>query len=212
VSGELVKAVCAVMGEVRNVEKSGRNSFHGYDYASEADFLRALQPAMAKHGLALLPAAMRAEMVDAPATAKGKPQKLTHLLVTYTLAHTSGQSMPVQTVGCGIDGEDKGAYKAMTGALKYALRQVFLVPTGDDPEEDATEAKPSHHADWSRCAARWCAMVKGDFAASYEEHADWLQSIGKPRPSALSDPSLRKLSEWMHSDEGKAAWLKRGAP
>ena len=43
--------------------------------------------------------------------------------------------------GEGLDAGDKAPYKAMTGALKYALLQSFLLPTGDDPEEE--RATPS---------------------------------------------------------------------
>ena len=38
--------------------------------------------------------------------------------------------------GQGLDSGDKAPYKAMTGALKYALLQSFLLATGDDPEEE----------------------------------------------------------------------------
>jgi hypothetical protein len=31
-------------------------------------------------------------------------------------------------------------YKSSTGALKYALLTTFLIPTGDDPENDGGDA------------------------------------------------------------------------
>jgi hypothetical protein len=45
----------------------------------------------------------------------------------------------------GADKSDKGSYKAMTGAVKYALLKTFLIPTGDDPEVEDQKpvAKPS---------------------------------------------------------------------
>src|SRR5699024_6730814 len=36
----------------------------------------------------------------------------------------------------GQDAGDKAVYKAITGATKYALMKVFMIPTGDDPEQD----------------------------------------------------------------------------
>jgi hypothetical protein len=47
----------------------------------------------------------------------------------------------VQTIGEGADSADKGAYKAMTGARKYAFRLLFNIPTGDDAERDETPAQ-----------------------------------------------------------------------
>ena len=125
----LAKAICEVMAAASHVQKTGQNSYHGYNYASDADLLRVIQPAMAKAGLAMVPAqiAQTEKALD-----KGKVQTDVHL--QYLLVHTSGETLTVQAIGRGIDKEDKGPYKAMTGALKYALRQTFLVPTGDDPE------------------------------------------------------------------------------
>lgn len=135
----LTAAVCAVMLEVGIVEKGGRNDFHKYSYASEFDLCKALQPSMARHGLCLVPVAMALTRSDGPKTRNGKPQYLTEGPITYELRHSSGEARQVMTWGCGIDGEDKGAYKAMTGAYKYALREVFLIPTGDDPDKDWRE-------------------------------------------------------------------------
>ena len=50
-------------------------------------------------------------------------------LVTMTL--------DFQSIGTGADSGDKAPYKATTGAIKYALLTAFLIPTGDDPENDS---------------------------------------------------------------------------
>ena len=133
----LAKAICQVMAAASHVQKTGNNSFHGYAYASDADLLRVIQPAMASAGLAMVPSqiAQTDTKLD-----KGKVQTDVH--VQYLLVHTSGETLEIQAIGRGIDKEDKGQYKAMTGALKYALRQTFLVPTGDDPEVHSA----AHHA------------------------------------------------------------------
>lgn len=131
----LAKAINQVMKAVPYVQKGGENTFHHYRYASEADFLAALQPAMVEAGLALVPNRVKSTREPAAPTQKGKAQWLTHVEVEYLLIHSSGAQITIAALGCGIDGEDKGTYKAMTGALKYALRQLFLIPTGDDAEQ-----------------------------------------------------------------------------
>lgn len=140
-TGGLVTAINEVMREVKYLQKTGHNKFHNYKYASEADMKAALQPAMAKHGLALLPVAIEYSTVEVQKTAKGKEQYRTDMRVKFKMLHSSGESEIVEVVGCGIDGEDKGAYKAMTGAIKYALHTAFLVPTGEDPEEDERQPR-----------------------------------------------------------------------
>ena len=37
-----------------------------------------------------------------------------------------------------MDVGDKSANKAATGLLKYALRQTFLIETGDDPDAESS--------------------------------------------------------------------------
>ena len=43
--------------------------------------------------------------------------------------------------GEGADPGDKAPYKALTGALKYALLQSFLLATGDDPEDERADSR-----------------------------------------------------------------------
>ena len=53
----------------------------------------------------------------------------------------SGEELTVRVPGEGADAGDKAPYKAMTGALKYALLQSFLLSTGDDPEDERANSK-----------------------------------------------------------------------
>jgi hypothetical protein len=140
--GGLAKAVVAVMKDVSSVPETGhnKNASYSYHYASDTDLLRALQPAMAKHGLCLLPERVDATTVEHGKSAAGTAQWRTDVKVTYLLVHTSGAYVRIQVAGSGVDPADKGLYKALTGALKYALRHTFLVPTGDDAERDGPES------------------------------------------------------------------------
>ncbi len=217
---ELTKAVCAVMAAVRYVPETGRNQFHRYSYASDEDLLTVLQPAMAANGLALIPSRTDVRTVEHSPDGKGKAQWRTEVVVTYRLLHTSGESVEVQAPGCGIDGEDKGAYKAMTGALKYALRHTFLVPTGQDAERAAEEsrksrraeprpapeppAKREHHPSWDDARAFFCARLR-DHGVSYDRLADYLASKGRPRPSQVDSDVRSKMLAWVASADGRSA-------
>lgn len=130
----ILRAVNAVMQEAGYVQKTGENTFHGYRYASEADVLERLRPAMVKHGLILIPSVQQVSSVD--------PHGNTTVSVHYTLAHISGAvwPQPIIAAGCGGDRNkngvgDKGLYKALTGANKYMLFKLFQIETGNDPEE-----------------------------------------------------------------------------
>lgn len=130
----ILRAMNAVMQEAGYVQKTGNNDFHGYRYATEADVLDRLRPAMVKHGLILIPSVQQVSSIDQHGN--------TTVSVHYTLAHVSGAvwPQPIAAAGCGGDRSksgvgDKGLYKALTGANKYMLFKLFQIETGDDPEE-----------------------------------------------------------------------------
>jgi hypothetical protein len=125
------------MGEVSYIKETGKNKFHNYSYATDEDVALAVRPAMVKYGLALLPVDVEVSTVQHSPTAKGAAQWRTDLIYVFELLHTSGESKIVKAPGAGIDGEDKGVYKGITGARKYLLRTLFMIPTGTDPERGA---------------------------------------------------------------------------
>lgn len=129
----LLGAMQRVMQQVGYVQKTGENEFHHYSYATEADTIAALRPAMLKEGLVLTPSVFGAPHMDEHGNI--------HIVMAYTLWHApSGEAITFYIPAAGNDRSnkgtvgDKGIYKAMTGAMKYALRQAFMLETGDDPE------------------------------------------------------------------------------
>ena len=130
---QLIAAICAVMLDVPAVGASSTNTHQRYKYTSDAELLCALQPSMARHGLAIVPMQSAPTVVER-STSSGKGGVRIDLVQTYRICHSSGQWMTAEVMGCGTDTQDKAPYKAMTGAFKYILRQTFAVPTGDDAE------------------------------------------------------------------------------
>lgn len=117
------------------VAKTGRNDFHGYDYATEADVVESVRPHMVENGLMLIP------HVDA---VNQDQHGNTNIIVNYRLYHVSGDFIEFNVAASGNDKNrngvgDKGIYKAMTGASKYALLKLFSLATGDDPEKDENQ-------------------------------------------------------------------------
>ncbi|MCY1042670.1 ERF family protein [Corallococcus sp. bb12-1] len=137
----LVRKLAEVMGEVERVPKSGRNDFHRYDYATEADIVSAVRKAMADRALMLIPSVVKTEWHEVERS-KGGKDRLVTLTVQFTLHDgDSGEEKSFEVLGEGQDQGDKATYKALTGAVKYALLKLFLIPTGDDPEDDGHSPK-----------------------------------------------------------------------
>lgn len=139
---ELEKARLAVMAEVGYARQTGKNAHQGYSYASEADLLRALRPAMVAHGLTLTPVCIGPLTLHEVA-GRNSVQRVVTATVRYRLAHVSTEFVEIEVLASGADNLDKGAFKLMTGAEKYALRQAFLIETGDDPERENERDEPA---------------------------------------------------------------------
>ena len=174
---KLVAAVNAVMKDVDYVVKGGHNEKQDYSYVSDADLALALQPALVKHGLVILPTGSVTQNQEHGKAQSGATMWRTDLIQTYCLAHKSGQRVFLQVAGAGTDVQDKAPYKAMTGALKYVLRQTFLIPTGDDAEKPLPAAEQLKASEdlFNKLSARLKAVTtKAEYEAAREAVvADW---------------------------------------
>lgn len=139
----LDEAVLCVMQEVPYVQKTGKvgSGSYGYTFAGEADFIERLHPALVKHGLTLQPVGAEVLFHEQYQTGKGAAMNRVAVRMAYRLTHApSGQSRDLAALGEGTDAGDKAIPKAQTIALKYVLRQMFVVETGNDPDEHPAEA------------------------------------------------------------------------
>lgn len=136
----------AIMTELDYIQKDKKNAFHGYNYASEKAIKEAVHAQLVKHGVVFLLSTSNVRR-ETFVTDKQKRGAVTDLDASYKFYDVeSGEFVEGTFTGCGDDGADKGTYKAITGAIKYILTTTFLIPTGDDPEEDKTvevETKPA---------------------------------------------------------------------
>ena len=119
-----------VMGQVQHVPKNGENIHFHYKYVREVDLTEHLRPLMAELGLLCIPS--QTDIVHYEGEGSKRVTSILHRF-TWVDAET-GQNHLQELWGAGQDGQDKGPYKALTGAVKYALMKTLLVPTGDDPE------------------------------------------------------------------------------
>lgn len=130
----LAKKIAKVMEAVGYVPKSGTNAAQGYKFVQASAVADKVREQLAKLNVSMTPTTI--DVISEGHTPSGKQALLT-LRFTWTLTDgDSGETLSFQSIGTGADSGDKAAYKAATGALKYALLTGFLIPTGDDPEAD----------------------------------------------------------------------------
>ncbi len=131
IAKKLVQVVGSVSGKVG---KSGYNTHQKYNYIMETDLLDAVREEIVKANLVIVSSV---EEVN-------KEGNITTVRMKHTIVDAeSGESIEAWSAGQGADNQDKGVFKAITGANKYFLLKTFLLSGDDDPEKEAEAPKPS---------------------------------------------------------------------
>jgi hypothetical protein len=123
----LLKKIVDIKKQAGFVQKTGRNEQGRYNYLEHAELIKTLNPLLNEAGIHFF---FDVETIK-------RDGSLTEVVGTavYTDLDT-GEQIRQRMTGQGHDLYDKGSPKAITSAEKYALRSMFLIPTGDDPEND----------------------------------------------------------------------------
>jgi hypothetical protein len=166
----LATKIAKVMEAVGYVQKGGTNSAQGYKFVQASAVADKVRAELSKLNVSMTPTNI--DVISEGLTPSGKQALLT-LRFTWTLTDgDSGETISFQSIGTGADSGDKAAYKAATGALKYALLTGFLIPTGDDPEADgktddeiiAAKAKDLFNGVVQQPAKKKADVVEEEFA------------------------------------------------
>lgn len=140
-SAKVAKKILEVMKCVDYLQKDGKVEYGRtkYSYLSEEKITTEIRKALCEVGLILYPTKM--EIIgERETTTKSGTAAILNILSTYRVQDAeSGEYIEVQALGEGMDSGDKTVYKAMTGAFKYAQRQTFMIPTGDDPDQISSD-------------------------------------------------------------------------
>lgn len=138
--GKIYGAINAIMQEVGYVQKQ-KGANLNYTYASESALIEALRPVMVKHGVIAFVVG-HGELTREEYQSKSGARMINSVLPgVVRFQHIDGSFIDVYAQGEGSDSGDKSVNKAQTGMLKYALRQTFLIETGDDPDKDASDER-----------------------------------------------------------------------
>lgn len=132
--GDLAK----VMQELSAIGKDSENKQQGFMFRGIDQVYNALHPLMSKYGIFTVPKVLEVVSRENRPTRSGGISTYTLLNVQY--AFVSGKDGSHITVGPVIgeamDSGDKGCNKCLAIAHKYALFQLFMIPTEDSVDPD----------------------------------------------------------------------------
>ena len=134
------------MKEVQNLQKDMTVGSGNYAYKaiSETKVTSEVRKSLIKHGLVFYQSEILKNKMIPIVSKEGKTSWLSLVTVRYCLIDAEeekGLPIKVESIGSGIDSQDKATGKALTYAYKYALLRLFAIPTGEDPDRKASVDK-----------------------------------------------------------------------
>ena len=139
--------ICEVMNECGSVAKNDTNPQQKYKYRGIDAVMNALNPAMRKAKLFVVPKVQELKREER-AGRNGGCLIYSIVSVLYTFYAEDGSSLECIVQGEAMDSGDKSINKAMSAAFKYACFQTFCIPTEEmhDSEADSPEVAPKNRA------------------------------------------------------------------
>lgn len=141
-NGQIYAAISAAMADISAIAKDKYNQNQGFKFRGIDDVMNALKPILTKNKIFTVPQVLE-QTRESKVTTKGGELRYSLLKIAFRFYTTDGSFVEAVTLGEGMDSGDKASNKAMAIAYKYALFQVFCIPTEEmtDPDSESYETK-----------------------------------------------------------------------
>lgn len=130
-----------ILAELPAIGKDQQNREQGFAFRGIDDVLNALNPLLSRYGVFYVPDVLE-RVVNHRTTRRDSTMYEVNLHVRYTFYGPAGDSVTASGWGEGTDMGDKATNKAMTGAMKYVLFQVFAIATKEASDLDTDRSSP----------------------------------------------------------------------
>jgi len=136
----IYESITKIMEEVPAIGKNKTNKQQGFKFRGIDDVMNALQPLLSKNKVFIVPEILE-QIREERTTSKGGNLIYSICKIKYKFYAEDGSFIEAITIGEGMDSGDKATNKAMAIAMKYALFQVFCIPTEEmkDPDGETPE-------------------------------------------------------------------------
>lgn len=136
----IYESITAAMADIGAVGKTKWNDQQKFKFRGIDDVMNSLHPVLEKNKIFVVPEVLEQTREDR-VSGKGNPLIYSICKIKYTFFAEDGSSITAVVIGEGMDSGDKATNKAMSIAFKYALFQIFCIPTEEmqDPDADSPD-------------------------------------------------------------------------
>lgn len=174
---------------IGSVTKSRVNTQQNFNFRGIDDVYNELHHVLANCEIFIIPEVMSSEVTER-VTRSNSTLLFTRATIRHHFTTSDGSSVTTTTVGEAMDSADKGMNKAMSISLKYALLQLFTIPTR---EEKDTEAHNYELAPNPQAAK--AELSPNPQAAKAESDAEHLKNVEQATNQLANATSLENLKE-----------------
>lgn len=182
----------------------------------------ALNPVMAELGLFVVPEVLEQTREERQST-NGGNLIYSILKIRFTLYAPDSSNVSCVVIGEGMDSGDKASNKAMSVALKYAMFQLFMIPTEEmiDPDAETHETTGGAREPATPKATKQETVNKAPQTAQNPPAAakvDKVPSVPQTAPEAPKNPVLEYMAReranlqtarQISKEENSALWTKQ---
>jgi hypothetical protein len=165
----IAQRIAAVMGEVDYIQKEKKQGMN-YSIVSHDKVTALVRPALHRHGVICYPRDLKV----------AQSGNRTEAVFTVRFENIDDRSdyIDVETMGYGVDPQDKGPGKAISYGVKYAYLKCLGLETGDDPDE-VQDTRANHEP------------IAGQVRTVSYAKEDGGNPTGERLPGDMSDSALR---------------------
>ena len=138
----IYKKIIEVMADINAIGKDRRNQQQGFQFRGIDDVMNELHGSLSKCGVFVLPNVLE-ETRTTGKTSRGGDMFYTRLKINFGFYAEDGSHVDAVVIGEAMDTGDKASNKALSIGLKYAMLQVFCIPTEDEKDPDAVSPQPA---------------------------------------------------------------------
>ncbi|MCQ2319294.1 MAG: ERF family protein [Bacteroidales bacterium] len=132
---KIYSALAEINRKVGALTKSRKNLQQGFMFRSIDDVMNELHSHFSEQGVLVIPEIENYDVKER-ISSKGGAMFVVRAIMKFHLTAADGSYITIRNVGEAMDSGDKGMNKAMSIALKYALLQLFLIPTEEKKDPD----------------------------------------------------------------------------
>lgn len=153
----IYQSITKILEEVPAIGKNKKNTTQGFMFRGIDDVMNTFQPLLAKHKVFMVPQILE-QTREERQTSKGGTLIYSICKIKYIFYAEDGSSIEAIVVGEGMDSGDKATNKAMAIAMKYAMFQVFCIPTEEmkEPDGETPPASKKKESDYRKELIEFC--------------------------------------------------------